>query len=134
MPEHRLPMAIVGALSLPPAVALYGWCAEYRLPLTLFLASVIFIRFSLLLVILPLMAYVVDASGLHSASALTGVIVLRCLASAFLPLLMASGVEQFGYGRGFLVLASLNLLLALVPIAIQRYGGAWRKHSKYTRV
>lgn len=133
LPEHRLPMTIVGALTLPPALALYGWCAEYKLPLTLFLISVICIYFSLLLVILPLIAYVVDASGLYSASALTGFITLRCLAAAFLPLSMTPIVEHLGYGWGFTALASFSLVLALVPVLIQRHGPRWRKHSKYTQ-
>lgn len=126
-------MLIIGGLTLPPAVALYGWCAEYRLSLVLFLFSVICIRFSLFLVMLPLMAYVVDATGHYSASALTGIIVLRCLGGAFLPLSIPPLIENLGCGWGFTVLASLGLVLVLIPMSIQRYGPQWRKHSKYTK-
>lgn len=133
LPEHRLPMAIVGAVTLSPGMALYGWCAEYSMPLWLLLVAVICIRFSLLLVILPLMAYVVDATGIYSASALTGVIVLRCLAGAFLPLSMTPIIDNLGYGWGFTALATFSLSICLIPILIQRYGPHWRKYSKYTK-
>lgn len=132
-PEYRLPVAIVSALTLPPAVALYGWCAEYRLPLPLLLLSVVWIGLSLMLAILPLMAYVVDACGLYAASALTGVIVTRCLAGTFLPLTTAPLIENLGYGWGFTVLAALGLSLAPIPLLIFRYGPIWRQRSKYTR-
>ncbi|KND92413.1 putative transporter [Tolypocladium ophioglossoides CBS 100239] len=133
LPEYRLPLAIVGAFTLPPAVALYGWCAEYGLPLALLLLSVVWIRLSLMLAFLPLMAYVVDACGLYSASAITGVIVIRCLAGAFLPLTTTLMVEHVGYGLGFTVLGALSLVLALVPVAVLRYGSHWRQRSRYTR-
>lgn len=133
LPEHRLPMAILGGLTLVPALALYGWCAEYRMSLALFIISVICTRFSLLLVIIPLMAYVVDASGFYSASALTGIIVFRCLAGAFMPLSTPPIIRDLGYGWGFSALACAILVLCLVPILVQSYGPRWRLRSKYTR-
>lgn len=132
LPEHRLPMCIIGALTLPPALALYGWCAHFRLPLALFIAAVICMRFSILLVLIPLMAYVVDACAIYSASALTGVIVLRCLSGAFVPLAMAPTVDALGYGWAFTALALVCLTLALVPLAVQRYGQTWRRSSPFT--
>ncbi|KAL3961798.1 hypothetical protein ACCO45_003321 [Purpureocillium lilacinum] len=100
LPEYRLPLAIVGAFILPPGVALYGSCAEYRLPLWLLYASVVWVRMALILVFLPLMAYVVDAYGIYSASAMTGVIVVRCLAGAFLPVVTVLVIQDLGYGWG----------------------------------
>ncbi|KFY17539.1 hypothetical protein V492_00598 [Pseudogymnoascus sp. VKM F-4246] len=116
LPEYRLPLSIIGVFTLPPAVALYGWCAEFQLPLALFILSVVWIRVSMTLALLPLMPYVVDACGLYSASALTGVVVTRCLAGAFLPLATAVMIERLGYGWGFTMLAMLTMTVGLIPI------------------
>lgn len=132
LPEHRLPISIAGAFLLPVALALYGWCARYILPLPLLLFSVMFIRMSLLLAHLPLMAYVVDSFSLYSASALTGVIVIRCVVSGFLPIGTERLTRKFGYGWGFTVLSAAGLLLALIPLLLYRYGSRWRSFCKYT--
>ena len=132
-PEFRLPIIIVGAFTLPPAVALYGWAAQLRLPLPVMLLSVSMVGATLMLAFLPLSAYVVDAFGLYAASAMTGLIVARCLMGTFLPLLTTPLVDNFGYGWGFTVLAFLSLALAPIPVVVLRYGEEWRQCSKYTR-
>jgi hypothetical protein len=79
------------------------------------------------------MAYVVDAFSLYSASALTGLIVARCLMGTFLPLAAAPLIERFGYGWAFTCFGALSLLLAPIPVVVFAYGEAWRQRSKYTR-
>lgn len=132
-PEFRLPLSVVGAFALPLAVAAYGWCAALRLPLVFLLSAVCLMGMALMLAMLPVMAYVVDAFGLYAASALTGVIVTRCLMGTFLPLTTAPLVARFGHGWGFTALAGLSLLLAPIPALLLRYGARWRRFSKYTR-
>ncbi|KAJ5404338.1 hypothetical protein N7509_004209 [Penicillium cosmopolitanum] len=132
LPEHRLPLSIIGALTLPPAVLLYGWCAEYRLPLPLLLFSATWIRLSMMLAFSPLTSYVVDAFGVYSASALAGLVTFRCLAGAFLPLTITQITENFGYGWGFTLLGVFGMGLALIPVLVIRYGYHWRQRSSYT--
>ncbi|KAH6642646.1 MFS multidrug transporter-like protein [Boeremia exigua] len=117
-PEYRLPLAVLGAVLLPFSVTAYGWIAHLQLPVPLLLASVVLLDFTLLTNIIPVQAYVVDACGLYSASAMTGVIVSRCL---------------MGYGWGFTVLGVVAAVVALIPPAILRYGSEWRQRSEYTR-
>ena len=88
---------------------------------------------SILLTIVPLQAYIVDACGLFSASAMTGVIVTRCLAGTFLPLTTAPLAELLGYGWGFTCLGALSLVLAIIPVLILRYGEKWRQQSAFTK-
>lgn len=38
-PEARLPLVIFGAFFFPVAITLYGWTAEARLPVAVFLVS-----------------------------------------------------------------------------------------------
>ncbi|KAG7054605.1 major facilitator superfamily transporter [Colletotrichum scovillei] len=132
-PEYRLPLVIIGAFTLPLSITAYGWIAELRLPVGLLLLSVAMLGFTLLMASLPLSAYVVDATGLYSASAMTGVIVTRCLAGTFLPLASGPMVQSFGYGWGFTMLGAFSICLAPIPVVIMRYGHAWRQKSEYTR-
>ncbi|ETS74376.1 hypothetical protein PFICI_14242 [Pestalotiopsis fici W106-1] len=132
-PEFRLPFVILGGFLFPLAIAFYGWVPALSLQVPyLYLAITLFgatLQFSFM----PLMTYVVDAFGLYSASALTAMIVTRCLMSTFLPLLAKPLIDSFGYGWGFTVLGAMMLSLAPIPIAIFRYGHRWRQWTKYTK-
>ncbi|KAK2026062.1 major facilitator superfamily transporter [Colletotrichum zoysiae] len=132
-PEYRLPLAVIGAFTLPLTIIAYGWIAELHLPVGYLLLSVAMIGFTMLIGSLPISAYVVDASGLYSASAMTGVIVTRCLAGTFLPLASGPLVESFGYGWGFTMLGAFSICLAPISVLVMRYGHVWRQKSKYTR-
>lgn len=103
------------------------------MPVYFILASVALVDFSLLLTIIPVQAYIVDACGLYSASAMTGVVVTRCLAGTFLPLCTRPLTELFGLGWGFSCLAALSLALAIIPILLFKYGEKWRQRSEFTR-
>ncbi|KAF6829745.1 bicyclomycin resistance [Colletotrichum musicola] len=132
-PEYRLPLVIVGAFGLPLSIAAYGWVSQLRLHVGFLLACVALQGFMLLMCSLPLQAYVVDAAGLYSASAMTGVIVTRCLAGTFLPLSTGPLIEAFGYGWAFTILGGGSIVLAPIPIFVMRYGHVWRQRSEYTR-
>ncbi|USW56150.1 Putative major facilitator superfamily, MFS transporter superfamily [Septoria linicola] len=132
-PEYRLPLVILGGFLLPVVVAMYGWTAQARLPLPVMLLSVALMGAALMLGFLPLTAYVVDAFGMYSASAMTAIIVTRCLVGTFLPLLTEPLVEKIGYGLAFTTLAALSLSLAPIPVFVMRYGQKWRQKSPYTR-
>jgi MFS family permease len=132
-PEFRLPLVVVSAALMPLAIALYGWTAALHWPLALLLGSVGLVGSSMLIGWIPLLAYVVDAFGDYSASALTGMIVVRCLMGTFLPLLTPVLSESIGYGWGFLVFAGTCVLLAPIPVLILRYGERWRQRSIYSR-
>ncbi|KAH7020971.1 major facilitator superfamily transporter [Microdochium trichocladiopsis] len=132
-PEFRLPVVIAGSFSLPLAILLYGIVAQARLPLPVLLFSVGLMGGTLLLGFLPVMNYFVDAFGLYSASAITAIIVTRCIMGTFLPLLALPLIDALGYGGGFAVLAGILLAMAPIPMLVMRYGGKWRQRSKYTR-
>lgn len=86
-----------------------------------------------MLATLPLMAYVVDAFGMYSASAMTAVIVTRCLMGTFLPLATEPLIEGLGYGGAFTCLGVFTLGLAPIPILIMKWGWRWRQRSAYTK-
>lgn len=132
-PEYRLPLVIVGAFFLPFIAAMYGWVAQARVGIVWSLVSVALLGAGIMLGFLPVMAYVVDAFGLYSASALTALIVTRCLMGTFLPLATAPLVDLWGYGWAFTTLGAITMALAPTPVLIMRYGAKWRQKSKYTR-
>ena len=83
--------------------------------------------------IVPMMTFITDAFSDYSASAMTAVLITRCLMGAFLPLAVPPLASEIGYGLAFLVLASACLLLAPVPVLIMRFGPTWRQRSEYTK-
>lgn len=133
LPEYRLPVSIIGGITLPITVIAYGWIAHLELPVWVLLLSIVFMGLTLLISFVPLSAYVVDACGPYSASALTGVIVTRCLMGTFLPLSIAPLADNFGYGWAFTLLGLLSLCLAPIPYLVYRYGEKWRQRSEFTR-
>lgn len=132
-PERRLPLPILGAFILPVAVALYGWTAEVRAQVFVFLATVTLLYISIVVSLVPLMTFITDALGKYSASAMTATIVSRCLMGAFMPLVVPPLAEDMGYGWAFTVLAAVALVLAPIPCAAMRHGPVWRQQSEYTR-
>jgi hypothetical protein len=132
LPEYRLPLAILGAFTMPFLVMAFGWIAEYRLPLPILLIDLALIGNTTMFGFLPVSAYVVDASKLYAASAMTALIVTRCLMGTFLPLTTAPLVRQFGWGYAFTLLGGASLVLAPIPVFIFKYGAKWRQSSKYT--
>ncbi|KAK9415226.1 putative MFS transporter [Seiridium unicorne] len=132
-PEYRLPLVIIGAFTFPLTIAFYGWVPQLHLPVPVLLLAIVLFGATLQFAFMPVLTYVVDAFGLYSASALTALIVTRCLMSTFLPLLTKPLVTSFGYGWGFTILAFIMLVFAPLPIFLYRYGYKWRQSSKYTR-
>lgn len=132
-PEDRLPLVILGGFSLPLAVMFYGWAAHMQLPLPAFLLSVLLVGFTLSFAFMPLSAYVVDAFGLYSASAMTALIVTRCLMGTFLPLAAVPLIERFGNGLGFSALGAVGLAVAPIPVLVFKYGHDWRQRSAFCK-
>lgn len=132
-PEFRLPLVILGTITLPLSVMCYGWVVDLHLPLWVLLVCVGLQGATLMLTYLPLSAYVIDAMGIYSASGMTVIIVTRCLMCTFLPLTTPPLIAKFGHGWAFTLLGGVTLLLAPIPMLLYRYGSKWRMRSKYTK-
>ena len=132
-PEHRLPFLIVGAAFMPITIALYGWIPDSQWPVSLLLLTVAVMGFFLLMISVSLAAYTVDSFGLYSASAMTIVLIARCLGGTLLPLAVPPLIDALGLGNGFLVIAGILLAMIPLPIGVMRYGPRWRQNSVYTR-
>lgn len=132
-PEYRLPLVVIGSFIFPLTVLMYGWAAELQLHVAVVLVSVGLMGAFLMMSFVPIMAYVVDAFGVYSASSVTALIVTRCLMGTFLPLTAQPTIEKFGYGWGLSLFAAISFATAPIPMFVYRYGEKWRIFSKYTR-
>lgn len=124
---------IGGAVFLPAIVALYGWAPFAQWPVCILLLAVALLGFVMIMIWVPLASYIVDAFGLYSASAMTMILIARCLGGTLLPLAIPPLTGALGLGYGFLVLAAVCLALIPLPVAVIRYGLHWRHNSVYTR-
>lgn len=118
---------------MPVAIALYGWIPDFHWPIYLLLLSVALMGYLILMIMVSLTSYIVDAFGLYSASAMTIVLIARCLGGTLLPLAIPPLTDALGLGYGFLVVAGICLVLIPLPIVVMRYGPLWRQNSVYTR-
>ncbi|KUJ11457.1 MFS general substrate transporter [Mollisia scopiformis] len=132
-PEFRLPFMIGGATFMPVVVALYGWAPYAHWPVYVILLAVALLGFALLFLSVPLTSYIVDAFGLYSASAMTMILIARCLGGTLLPLAIPPLTDALGLGYGFVLVAGIFLALIPVPMLVMRYGSVWRQKSVYTR-
>ncbi|KAK5111004.1 hypothetical protein LTR62_005379 [Meristemomyces frigidus] len=132
-PENRLPLVIIGAFTMPLTIILYGFTASLHLPASLLLLSVALMGCTIMLGLVPMMSYIVDAFGVYSASALTAVLITRCLMSTVLPMAVEPLERRLGYGWGLTVLAGVCAVLAPVPWVVMRRGAVWRQRSDYTK-
>jgi MFS family permease len=132
-PEYRLPFLIAGAIFMPVTVALYGWIPDSNWPVYQLLLAVALQGALLLMISVSLASYIVDAFGLYSASAMTIILIARCLGGTLLPLTIPPLTDALGLGNGFVVVAGICLALIPLPIGVMRYGPRWRQKSKYTR-
>ncbi|PMD40893.1 MFS general substrate transporter [Hyaloscypha variabilis F] len=133
IPEYRLPFMIMGAVLMPLVVALYGWGPDAHWPVHLLLIIVAFLGVVLLMTSIALTSYVVDAFGIYSASAMTIVLIARCLGGTLLPLAIPPLTSALGLGYGFMFLGAICLVLIPLPVAVMRYGRRLRQHSVYTK-
>lgn len=132
-PEYRLPLVIIGGVTLPLTLISYGWIAQTAAPMPLILITTALLGATLLLTYVPLTTYVVDATGEYAASAMTAVIVSRCLMGTFLPLAVQPIVDRCGWGLGMTSIAAVSLCLVPIPVFIYLHGETWRQKSRYTR-
>lgn len=132
-PENRLPLMLVSSVALPFVVALYGWVPQLDLPVPIMLLTVVLFGIFVIMSMVPLMAYVVDAFSLFSASAITALLITRCLMGTFLPLITAPLNDKIGYGLGFTVLSAFCIVLAPIPFLVWRYGAQRRQKSDFTK-
>lgn len=128
-PEYRLAPLPIGAILLPLGFFLYGWTAEYpdKIHWIVPIISHVFIGIAILIIMLSLQMYLVDAYTIYAASALAANTVVRSTAGAVLPLAGLEMYEKLGIGWGNSLLGFISLALVPIPFLILKYGETLRK-------
>ncbi|KAI9689945.1 MAG: hypothetical protein M1822_009827 [Bathelium mastoideum] len=125
-PEQRLPPVAVGALILPIGLLVYGWTAQTHVQWIVPIIATGVLGFGLTATTIPASSYIVDAFGIHAASAMAANIVTRNLFGTVLPLAGPPLYRTLGLGWGSSVLGFVALVFVPVPIIMMRYGDSIR--------
>ena len=97
-PEQRLPPMIIGGLVIPLALLWYGWTVQAHVHWIAPVIATAILGFGVAATVLPAFSYLVDAFGVHSASAIAANICLRCVAGATFPLVGPGLYDRVGVG------------------------------------
>ncbi|GAD96578.1 hypothetical protein NECHADRAFT_47622 [Paecilomyces variotii No. 5] len=120
-PEYRLPPLFVGALLAPIGLFLYGWSAEERLHWIVPIIGSAFLGAASFMIIMPSLAYLVDAYTAYAASATAAAIVSRSLVGALLPLAGNRMYNALGLGWGNSVLGFIAVVFVPVPLIFWKF-------------
>ncbi|KAJ5818723.1 hypothetical protein N7474_004314 [Penicillium riverlandense] len=131
-PEDRLPsyMTIPGALSVPIGLFIYGWSTDKHVHWIVPEIGNAVTGYGMIIILMCVQTYLVDAFTAHAASAIAACTVLRSLMGGLLPLCGLKLYDAIGLGWGNSLLAFIALGIAPIPIMFQLFGEKLRNYSK----
>lgn len=129
-PEYRLPPMILGTILVPFGLIVFGWTAQMHIHWIVPILSTAVVGFGFVAVSLASWSYLVDAFGIHAASATAATTVLRNVSAAALPLAGPALYSRLGLGRGNTVLGGIALVFVPVPLLLMKYGERMRLGNK----
>lgn len=130
-PERRLPPMVIGGIVIPGSLVMYGWTVHYDVQWTVPIIALGILGFGVVVTFIPAFSYLVDAFGIHAASAVAASITIRCITGAVLPLAGPSLYNRLGQGWGNSVLGLIALALLPVPILLITSGKILRQSSRF---
>ena len=131
-PEHRLPPMVLGGLILPGGLFMYGWSAAAHSAYIVPIIATGVCGFGLTTTTIPASTYLVDAFGIHAASAIAATNALKYAVGAVLPLAGPPLYEHLGLGWGNSILGFVALGLVPVPLLLMIFGE--RLRTRWSRV
>ncbi|KKK16531.1 hypothetical protein ARAM_003065 [Aspergillus rambellii] len=131
-PEHRLPLLLTvpACLCLPAGLFIYGWGAEKHAHWMVLEVGTAIIGTGMIIIMMSVQTYLVDAFTVHAASALAANTVLRSLMGSLLPLCGLQIYDRLGLGWGNSLLAFIALGLSPIPVLFRIFGERIRTHSR----
>ncbi|KIA75346.1 hypothetical protein HK57_00199 [Aspergillus ustus] len=127
-PEDRLSLYLVlpGALTIPAGLFIYGWATDKHVHWIVAEIGNAVTGFGMIVIVMCVQTYLVDAFTVHAASATAANTVLRSLAGALLPLCGLGLYDAVGLGWGNSILAFIALAFAPIPLLFARFGEGLR--------
>ncbi|KAA1478677.1 MFS polyamine transporter [Dentipellis sp. KUC8613] len=130
-PEFRLPTMYPGTLLIPAGLLITGWTAEKHVFWIVPDIGITLVGTGVVLNMLSLQTYVIDAFTLYSASALAATTFLRSMAGFGFPLFAPTMFNALGFGKGDTILAGVAFAIAPVPYLFWLYGERIRGMSRH---
>ena len=130
-PEYRLPPLLWGGPATPLGLFLYGWTAHHRIHWIVPLISTTFVGLGMMLSILPVENYLVDAFPEHAASATAGGVFFRAILGAVVPLAGPPLNAALGLGWANSVLGFTAIAFMAIPMLFVWRGEWIRKHPRF---
>ncbi|EKG19564.1 Major facilitator superfamily [Macrophomina phaseolina MS6] len=130
-PEARLPPCLLGGVILPLGLFWFSWTNSPSLPWQASVAAGIPFGFSMVLIFLSVMNYLIDSYTIFAASVLAANSVLRSVFGAAFPLFTKQMYASLGIHWASSVPAFLALACLPFPFLFYKYGGRIRMKCKY---
>uniref|UniRef100_A0A0B7JYG0 Major facilitator superfamily (MFS) profile domain-containing protein n=1 Tax=Bionectria ochroleuca TaxID=29856 RepID=A0A0B7JYG0_BIOOC len=124
-PPTRLTAFVCAALA-PLGLFLYGWTATKKIHWIVPIIGSAFLGAASFTIIMPSLAYLVDAYTPYAASATAAAIVSRSLLGALLPLAGNSMYDALGVGWGTSLLGFIAVAFAPIPLVFWKFGESIR--------
>lgn len=125
-PEQRLPILMVGAVTLPAGFIIYGWALQYRVHWIVPIIGSALITFGVMYNFMPVQMYVVDSFTIYSVSATGAVGIIRSIITTVFPLVGDPLYDRLDYGWGNTLLAFIALSSLPMALIFCKYGERWR--------
>lgn len=133
IPEHRIPLLILGSIFVPIGLFWYGWSAQAKIHWIMPIIGTGIFGFAFMMIFLPIQLYLADAFA-YAASALSAASFIRSTFGFAFPLFGQQMYNALGVGGGNSLLAGLSIVLGIpFPIWIYFYGEKLRMRGNATR-
>jgi hypothetical protein len=130
-PESRLPPCILASIAIPIGLFWFAWTNSPSIHFMACTAAGVPFGFGLVLIVLGILNYLIDAYTFYAASVLAANSVLRSLFGAAFPLFTSYTYEALGIHWASSIPAFLALACAPFPFLFYKYGAAIRARCKY---
>ncbi|KZP18299.1 MFS general substrate transporter [Athelia psychrophila] len=130
-PEARLHLAMVGGVLLPVSLFWFAWTSQPSVHWIVPILAGIPFGIAVAQILQCLTAYLMDAYGVYSASAIAATVVLRSLLAMAFPLFSPSLFAALGDQWASTLFAFLALACTPMPVLFWRYGKYIRSKSNW---
>ncbi|ENI07417.1 hypothetical protein COCC4DRAFT_131826 [Bipolaris maydis ATCC 48331] len=130
-PEDRLPPAMVGGIALPIGLFWFAWTNSPSLPWATSATAGIPFGFGIVMILLSIMNYLIDAYTIFAASALAANNTLRSAFGAAFPLFTTQMYSKLGIHWASSIPAFLAVACLPLPFIFYKYGATIRKKCVY---
>lgn len=121
-PEHRLPLANIGALAIPVSLFWFAWTVQAHAHWFASIAATFFYGVGQVMILNTCQNYYIDSFEKYAASAIAAGAAFRSVFGAVVPLFAPAMFDRLGYGWGISVFGFLAVAIAPAPLVFFFFG------------